>query len=170
MTFHTRFGSLAEFQKGRVEVIDDDPRHYVFSNVFEVASRARPWERVCVAKNFEYVIEAVRATGESPCWTCRHDEFVLCMDGQTEVELHKLAEPARVIEDRDGAHRIEALPPGSRKMGRIVLGRGHMALLPKQSAYRFRARAPGALIIQTIEGPETMFRWAEICQTQGDAP
>ncbi|HET7501301.1 MAG TPA: hypothetical protein VFK02_09875, partial [Kofleriaceae bacterium] len=156
MTFTTRFGSLADYQKGRVEVIDDDPRHYVFSNVFEVASRARPWERVAVAKNFEYVIEAVRATGESPYWTCRHDEFALCMDGQIELELHKLAEPARVqgraVEDRDGAHRLDALPPGKR-MGRIVLGRGHMALLPKQSAYRFRAGAPGALIIQTIEGP-----------------
>ena len=87
MTFHTRFGSLADHQKGGVEVIDDDPRHYVFSNVFEVASRQRPWERVAVAKNFEYVIEAARAAGESPFWTARHDEFVLCMDGEVEVEL-----------------------------------------------------------------------------------
>jgi quercetin dioxygenase-like cupin family protein len=169
MTFQTRFGSLAEFHKGRVEVIADDPKNYVFSNVFEVASRARPGQRVCVAKNFEYVIEAVRADGESPYWTARHDEFVLCMDGQTEVELEKLAEPARAIKDRDGAHRLDALPP-ARRMGRIVLGRGHMALLPKHSAYRFRARTPGALIVQTIEGPETIFRWAEICQTQGATP
>ena len=63
MTFHTRFGSLADYQKGGVEVIDDNPRHYVFSNVFEVASKSRPWERVAVAKNFEYVIEAAHATG-----------------------------------------------------------------------------------------------------------
>ena len=164
MTFQTRFGSLADYQKGRVDVIDDDPKNYVFSNVFEVASRARPWERVCVAKNFEYVIEAARATGESPYWAARHDEFVVCMDGELEVELHKLNEPARVIADRDGAHRLDALPP-SKPMGRIVLGRGHMALLPKQSAYRFRAGAPAALMVQTIEGPETIFRWNEICQT-----
>jgi len=192
MTFQTRFGSLADYQKGGVDVIDDDPKRYVFSNVFEVASRSKPWARVCVAKNFEYVIEAVRASGESPCWTARHDEFVICMDGQVEVELFTLNEPARVVDstggsaprptgeagrippplpraslvpDRDGAHRLDALPP-SKKMGRIVLGRGHMALLPKQSVYRFRAGVPSALVVQTIEGPETVFQWADICQTQ----
>jgi hypothetical protein len=168
MQFQTRFGSLADYHKGGVDVIDDDPKHYVFSNVFEVAARARPWERVCVAKNFEYVIEAARAGGESPCWTARHDEFVLCMDGQLEVELYKPSEPPRGVEARDGAHRLDALPPG-KKMGRIVLGRGHMALLPRQSVYRFRAAAPGAIVIQTIEGPETVFRWADICQTESQA-
>jgi len=169
MTFKTRFGSLADYQKGGVEVIDDNPRNYVFSNVFEVASRSRPWERVAVAKNFEYVIEATNAKGESPYWTARHDEFVVCMDGSVEIELYKLDEAARVIEDRDGAHRLDALPP-SKRMGRIVLGRGHMALLPKHSAYRFRAAAPSALMFQTIEGPETVSKWAEICQTEGAAP
>jgi len=89
MTFHTRFGSIGDHQRGSVEVIDDDPRSYVFSNVFEVASRAAPWERVCVGKNFEYVIEVARAIGESPWWSARHDEFVLCMDGEVEVELHR---------------------------------------------------------------------------------
>jgi len=168
MTFQTRFGSLADFQKGGVEAIDDDPRHYVFSNVFEVASRSKPWERVCVAKNFEYVIEAARAAGESPRWTARHDEFVLCMDGEVEVELHKLDAPAPGAEARDGAHRLDALPPG-KPMGRVVLRRGHMALLPKHSAYRLRAAAPSAVVFQTIEGPETIFRWAEICQTTGGA-
>ena len=169
MTFKTRFGSMADYQKGGVEVFNDDPRSYVFSNVFDVASKSKPWERVCVAKNFEYVIEAACASGESPYWTARHDEFVVCMDGEVEVELQKLSEPARVIENRDGAHRLDALPP-SKKMGRIVLGRGHMALLPRQSAYRFRAAAPSALMFQTIEGPETVFRWTEICQTEGAAP
>jgi len=176
MTFQTRFGSLADHHKGRVEVIDDDPKNYVFSNVFDVASRAAPWERVCVAKNFEYVIEAVRADGESPYWTARHDEFVLCMDGETEVVLHQLDEPARAAVGRDGAHRLDALSSGKgaghavgKKMGRIVLGRGHMALLPKHSAYRFRAAAPAALMVQTIEGPETIFRWRDICQTESHA-
>jgi hydroquinone 1,2-dioxygenase large subunit-like protein len=166
MTFHTRFGSLADFQKGGVEVIDDNPKHYVFSNVFDVASRSKPWERVAVAKNFEYVIEAARATGESPYWSARHDEFVLCMDGEVEVELHRLDQPARGVEDRDGAHRLDALPAGKR-MGRSVLRRGHMALLPKHSAYRLRAAAPSAVVFQTIEGPETIARWGEICQTEG---
>lgn len=168
MTLQTRFGSLASYRKGGVEAIDDNPRHYVFSNVFEVASRSKPWDRVCVAKNFEYVIEAALAQGESPYWTARHDEFVLCMDGEVEVELHKLDQPVRGVEDRDGAHRLDTLPPGKR-MGRSVLHRGHMALLPKHSAYRLRAAAPSALVFQTIEGPETVFRWAEICQADGPA-
>ena len=38
----TRFGSLAHYEKGGVEVIKDDARNYVFSNVFEVASKAQP--------------------------------------------------------------------------------------------------------------------------------
>ena len=49
--FATRFGSLAAFEKGRVEVVDDDPRHYAFSNMFDVASRAKPWEQVAVGLN-----------------------------------------------------------------------------------------------------------------------
>ena len=166
MTFHTRFGSLADFHKGGVEVIDDNPKHYVFSNVFDVASRSQPWERVAVAKNFEYVIEAARAAGESPYWTARHDEFVLCMDGEVELELYQVDEHARGGPGRDGAHRLAALPP-AQAMGRAVLGRGHMALLPRQCAYRLRARAPSAVVFQTIEGPETICRWGEICQTEG---
>ena len=36
----TVFGSLNNYEKGGVQVIDDDPKHYVFSNVFEVASKS----------------------------------------------------------------------------------------------------------------------------------
>ena len=50
-------------------------------------------------------------------------------------------------------------------MGRIVLRRGHQALLPAGSAYRFVAARPSVLMIQTIAGPLTQFRWSEICQT-----
>jgi hypothetical protein len=49
-------------------------------------------------------------------------------------------------------------------MGRIVLRQGHMAMLPVGSAYRFDARSVCTLMIQTIDGPETVHRWAEICQ------
>ncbi len=62
----TQFGSLDNYQKGGVEVINDDPKHYVFSNVFEVAGKFKPYERVAVGKNLRYVIEAVRAEGNSP--------------------------------------------------------------------------------------------------------
>ena len=60
----TRFGSLAHYEKGGVEVINDDARNYVFSNLFEVASKSKPYEKVAVGKNIEYVIEAIRTEGE----------------------------------------------------------------------------------------------------------
>ena len=61
MTFQTVFGSLEKYEKGHIELINDNPKYYVFSNVFEVANQSKPWEKVAVAKNLEYVIEAIRA-------------------------------------------------------------------------------------------------------------
>ena len=77
----TRFGSLDRWEKGGVEVIDDDPRHYVFSNLFEVASKAKPYEKIAVGKNLEYVIEAIRADSVSAWRAPAQDEFALVMDG-----------------------------------------------------------------------------------------
>jgi len=45
MQYQTRFGSLDKFQKGTIEIINDKAKHYVFSNVFEVASKAKPYEK-----------------------------------------------------------------------------------------------------------------------------
>jgi hypothetical protein len=50
-------------------------------------------------------------------------------------------------------------------MGVIKLTRGHQALLPAGAAYRFTAQSPSVLLQQTIAGPDTQQRWAEICQT-----
>src|SRR5713101_3455778 len=47
----TSFGSLDNYQKGSLEIIDDDPKHYTYSNMFEVANASKPWEKVAVAKN-----------------------------------------------------------------------------------------------------------------------
>lgn len=162
----TKFGSLNDFTKGRVEIINDDPRNYVFSNVFEVAQRSAPYERVAVGQNFEYVIEAVRADGQSPWFGCSHDEFVLCMDGEVELHLVKLDAPAEVIPSNDGAVRIPDARVTGEPMGRIVLGRGHMALLPFGAAYRFEAAKPGVILFQTIVGDVTVMKWADICQTE----
>src|SRR6478672_8079137 len=120
----TRFGSIADYDKGGVTIIDDDPRNYVFSNVFEVASKSAPYERVAVAKNFEYVIEAARAEGTSGWYTADHDEFALAMDGEIEVHLVKLDTPV-AAPGSEGAVLLDGLPEG-RKMGRLVLRRGHM--------------------------------------------
>ena len=63
-TYTTRFGSLDDYDKGGVELINDNPQNYVFSNMFEVAAGARPWEKVAVAKNMEYVLEVIRGGGD----------------------------------------------------------------------------------------------------------
>jgi hypothetical protein len=165
MSYKTRFGSLDDFDKGEVVLIDDSPKNYVFSNVFEVANQSAPYERVAVAKNLEYVIEIARAEGESPWFTCAHDEFALCMDGEVEVHLVKLDNPADHADPASqGAHLLKADPDG-RKMGRLILRRGHQGLLPRGSAYRFHATTKGCLMFQTVEGPVTIQKWAEICQT-----
>lgn len=163
--YTTVFGSIDDYSKGGVQIIDDDAKNYVFSNMFEVAAPSAPYERVAVAKNFEYVIEAARAEGASPWYATAHDEFVTCMDNEVEVHLVKLDDPDSVVDpESEGAHQLEEMPDG-RKMGRIVLRRGHMALLPVGSAYRFDAATPTTLMIQTIDGPVTVHKWAEICQT-----
>jgi len=164
----TQFASLQNYKKGGVEIIDDDARNYVFSNLFEVAAHAAPYERIAIGKNFEYVIEVARADGLSPWFSCAHDEFALSMDGRVEVHLIKLTDPGSFVTPHSqGAHRLATELPDGRKMGRIVLNRGHMALLPAGSAYRFQADVPAAVVFQTLQGPLTIEKWAEICQGSG---
>ncbi len=161
--FVTQFGSLGNYNKGYIETIDADPKHYVFSNVFEVAAKSRPYEKVAVGANLEYVIEAIRAEGVSNWMAAAHDEFCIVMDGEVEVEFVKLADPSAVVApEKEGTVLVKGEPAGKR-MGRIVLKRGHQALLPKGAAYRFKAAKPSAMIQQTIFGDLTVQKWAEIC-------
>jgi hypothetical protein len=157
----TRFGSLDDFEKGSIEIIDDDPKHYAFSNIFEVANASRPWEKVAVGKNMDYVVEVIRAEGTSEWRTAAHDEFPLVLDGEVTIELVKLDEPA-VPADKNGSVALGGEPVG-RPMGRIVCRRGHMALLPANAAYRMSAERPSVVILQTTLGDDTIERWAEIC-------
>ena len=161
--YTTRFGSLAKYEKGGVEIINDDPRHYAFSNVFEIASNAAPYEKTAVGKNMRYVVEVIRAEGTSEWRTAAHDEFTLVLDGEVEISLVKLAHSPPAA-DADGSVALDDEPEGQ-PMGRIVARRGHMALLPAGSAYRFRADRPGVMLQQTAAGPDTLFRWSEICQS-----
>jgi len=160
----TRFGSLAKFEKGGVEIINDDPKHYAFSNLFEVASRAKPYEKIAVGKNMQYVLEAVRAEGTSDWRVCSHDEFALVMDGEVEIRLLKPADASVVRADKEGSVALSGEPRG-RRMGTITARRGHMSLLPAGAAYQFHAARPGVILLQTIAGDDTKFRWADICQT-----
>ena len=157
----TRFGSLDEYVKGGIDVISGEAKHYAFSNVFEVASHAKPWEKIAVGKNMQYVLEVIRAEGTSVWRTCAHDEFPLCLDGEVTVELQALSAPVAVA-GGEGSIALGGEPDGPR-MGRIVLRRGHMALLPADAAYRFSSSAPSVILLQTIAGPDTIERWAEIC-------
>jgi hypothetical protein len=161
--YTTVFGSLDGYVKGGVEVINDDPRYYAFSNIFEVASNARPYEKVAVGKNLEYVLEVIRAEGTGAWRATPHDEFALVMDGTLEVHLvdpdNELVEPEAM-----GSVAIGGEPEG-RPMGRVTAGRGHMILLPAGKAYRFHCDGVAVVLLQTIEGPDTIYRWADICQT-----
>jgi hypothetical protein len=160
-SYVTKFGSLDEYEKGSIEIIDDDPKHYTFSNIFEVANASRPWEKVAVGKNMSYVVEVIRAEGTSEWRTAAHDEFPLVLDGEVTIELVKLDEPA-VPADKNGSVALQGEPAG-RPMGRIVCRRGHMALLPANAAYRMSAERPSVVILQTVLGDDTIERWAEIC-------
>ena len=158
----TVFGSLENYSKGGVEVINDDPKHYVFSNIFEVANKSKPYERVAVGRNLRYVIEAVRAEGDSPWYSANHDESAVVMDGEVEVHFIK-PDQAQVPAGKEGAVKLAAEPKG-KKMGWVKARRGHQALLPAGSAYQFRSAKPGVLLVQSILGDCTVERWGEICQ------
>ncbi len=164
--YTTEFGSIDDYRSGGVMAIDDDPKNYVFSNIFDVAAKSAPYERVAVGKNFEYVIEAIRAEGTSDWYTCAHDEFILAMDYGFKVEVMKLDDPDAVVDpESEGAVKIKGTPAG-RAMGWAKLGRGHMCILPVGSAYRLISEQPATAIFQSVEGKETIHRWAEICQSQ----
>ena len=160
----TIFGSLQKYTKGGVQSISVNPKHYVFSNVFEVASQSQPYDRVAVGRNLKYVLEAVRSGGTSPWYAANHDEAAIVMDG--EVEVH-LVQPVQtpVPAGKQGAVKLASEPQGQ-KMGWMRIRRGHMALLPKGAAYQFRGAAPGVLLLQSIKGDCTVEKWARICQTR----
>ncbi len=162
--YQTRFGSLSSYEKGSVQPIADDVKHYAFSNCFEIASGAKPYEKVVFGQNQIYVLECLRAEGDSPWYTCAHDEFALVMDGEVEVHLIQL-DPAQTVKDseKNGAVLVQGEPRG-KKMGWMKLKRGHQGMLPKNTAYQFRSVRLGVVILQTCKGDLTVERWADICQ------
>jgi len=162
--YTTKFGSLEQYEKGGVQVINDDARNYAFSNCFEIASKSRPYEKVVFGINQIYVLETIRAEGDSPWYTAAHDEFALCMDKEVEIRLIKL-DPAQQIQDKDknGAVIVAGEPKG-KPMGWMRIKRGHQALLPANTAYQFRAEKPAVIILQTCKGELSVEKWADICQ------
>jgi hypothetical protein len=159
----TVFGSLEDYVKGDLEIINDNPKYYAFSNVFEVAHKSGPYEKVVVALNLGYVLETLRAEGVSPWFAAAHDEFAIVLDGSVRVDLVKLAEPDKVVApDKQGTIRVPGEPVG-KKMGYVKAARGHQVLLPKGAAYRFDAAKPGVILLQTILGDLSVQKWSQIC-------
>jgi len=157
--YRTVFGDLDHFNKGSIEIIQGEASHYAFSNIFEVAQQSAPYEKVVVGLNLGYVIETIRAEGQSPWYTCAHDEFAISMDGDVRVDFLKLDEP---LSDGEGTRLAGELPKG-KPMGYVQLKRGHQCLLPAGCAYRFEASRPCVLLQQTIKGPLSVEKWAAIC-------
>ncbi|MBO9669296.1 MAG: hydroxyquinol 1,2-dioxygenase [Sphingobium sp.] len=160
MAYRTHVGSLDCYEKGIIE-LDDDLRKYAFSNVFEVAGAAQPFERVAVVQNLEYVAEVMRVEGASPWFAAPHDEFALVMDGEVTFNFVKLAD-GQVPGHEGGAIQLGAQPNGP-VMGRVTARRGHQVLLPEGAAYQLVSGKPAVTIIQTVDGPATVKRWSDIC-------
>ena len=122
MTYNTHIGSLDAYEKGVIE-LKDDLRKYAFSNIFEVAGSARPFDRIAVAQNLEYVAEVIRVEGDSPWYAAPHDEFAIVMDGEVTFNFVKL-EDDQVPSHEGGAARLGGKPNGP-AMGRVIARRGH---------------------------------------------
>lgn len=133
---------------------------YSYASVFDVAARSRPYEKIAVAKDRVYVVEAVRAEGTSPWFAAGHDEFVVVMKGDVAVTFVELARNPIPV-GKEGTIKLPGDPEG-RTVGTIRLKRGCQALLPNGAAYQFLSLKPGLLLIQTLLGDLTVEKWAEI--------
>ena len=163
MAYHTHLASLKSYQKGSLDIVNDDKKHYAFSNLFEVASKSKPFERVAVTKNIEYVVEVAKIDGTSPWYAAAHDEFVVVMDGDVTVNFVKLDPSAAVPSGKRGAIKFAAAPNGQ-KMGHVRMKRGHQALLPAGAAYQLVSHGDaGVVLFQTLGGDVTIERWKDIC-------
>lgn len=160
MAYNTRVGSLDSYEKGVIE-LNDDLQKYAFSNIYEVAGAAKPFERVAVAQNLEYVAEVIRVEGDSVWYAAPHDEFAIVMDGEVTINFVKLVDD-QLPGHAGGAVRLGAKPNGP-TMGRVTARRGHQVLLPKGAAYQLVSAKPSVALLQTQDGPETVKRWSDIC-------
>jgi hypothetical protein len=86
------------------------------------------------------------------------------MDGELEIRLRKLGPDDMGPTAERGSNTLSG-PPSGPAMGRVIARRGHMTLLPVGAAYQFHAERPAVILLQTQEGPDTIYRWAEIIQT-----
>jgi hypothetical protein len=149
--------SMSHYTKGGVDIVDprENIKRYVYSNVYEISARAKPYDKLAVAKNGPYVVECIVAEGVMPTWQLQpHDEFILCLEGEVRVDF---IEPRAELSA--GGH---AEVPGE-EMGYIIVREGNLCLLPKGIAYKFRANRRSLLLQQAKQSADTVFAWEEIC-------
>ncbi|HXG20275.1 MAG TPA: hydroxyquinol 1,2-dioxygenase [Methylomirabilota bacterium] len=150
--------SMSRYEKGGVDIVDptESVKRYVYSNVYEVGARAKPYEKIAVAKNGPYVVECIVAEGVMPQWRLQpHDEFVLCLEGEVRIDF---IEP-RVELPAGGHDQVSG-----EEMGYIIVREGSLCLLPKGMAYKFRADRRSLLLQQAKQSADTVFAWEEICE------
>jgi hypothetical protein len=149
---------MARYTKGGVDIVDprESVKRYVYSNVYEIGARAKPYEKLAVAKNGPYVIECIVAEGVMPQWRIQpHDEFLLCLEGEVRIDF---------IEPRS------ELPPGGHnqvpgeELGYVIAREGNLCLLPKGMAYKLSASRRSLLLQQARQSEDTVFAWEEICE------
>ena len=87
------------------------------------------------------------------------------MEGEVTFNFIKLQDD-QIPGHEGGAARLGARPNGP-AMGRVVARRGHQVLLPQGAAYQLCSAAVSVVLVQTVAGPETVERWAEICVLEG---
>ena len=149
--------SMASYKKGGVDIVDprENVKRYVYSNVYEVGARAKPYEKIAVAKNGQYVVECIAAEGVMPTWRLQpHDEFIVCLEGEVRVDFIA----PRVELPAGGHHEVSG-----EEMGYIIVREGNLCLLPKGMAYRFSASRRSLLLQQGKHSEETVLAWNEIC-------
>jgi hypothetical protein len=86
------------------------------------------------------------------------------MDGEVEIRLRKLGPDDGEPTAERGSNGLSGEPSGP-AMGKVIGRRGHMTLLPVGAAYQFHAERPSVILLQTQDGPDTLYRWADIIQT-----
>lgn len=149
--------SMAQYEKGGVDIVDPNEtlKRYVYSNVYEIGARAKPYEKIAVAKNGPYVIECIAAEGTMQQWRLQpHDEFVLCLEGEVRIDF---IEPR--VELPAGGHAEVS----GEEVGYILVREGSLCLLPKGIAYRFKANRRSLLLQQAKQSADTIFAWEDIC-------
>lgn len=162
MPTQTVTGSLKNFRKGSLDLFAAQSQHYAFSNIFEVAQRSQNFERVAVTKNIEYVTEVIKIHHDSEWFIAPHDEFALIMDGEVTVTFSSLDTLDLPSAASQGAQMLGKQPSGQ-FMGTVHARRGHLVLLPANTAYRVASDEPAVALIQTLMGSLTQERWSEIC-------